>query len=188
MRFAPIVLTLATTSLLGCDSQSQRPSGPATAGSESLKPVWTVDVPAGVEWYRLLGDPASAIVLCDRVGTIESIDPADGEITPLEAALAAPRPALPLGSGRSPVTTRPSTSSQPVERTFYCYDSFSVAAIDVKNAEMLWRVGAWPDSNRRTQRDPETLDKLLAELLGPAEPADSEERTSDDKPNAAESD
>ena len=152
MRVAAIIHVLSIAALPGCGGDSDR-IGPASRSAESvigvaaLEPVWTLDAPAGIEWVLPLDQPPNRIVVCGRDGVLSIVQAETGHSARIEAFARPPRPAA---------------SSRPVERIFYCYDSFTVAAIDVEQAALRWHVGAWPDTARQANQDPESMTRLLA--------------------------
>jgi hypothetical protein len=99
------------------------------------------------------------LLVCDGDGAILLLDPETGkprwpEPINLTAGvmLATPRPV-----DRRATATRPAAASP-----IYCYDSFTISAIDAVAGRLLWRSGDWPSQSRRQHDDPEDFDRTLA--------------------------
>lgn len=166
MRVATIIHVLSLAALPGCGRDSDR-IGPASRSAESnpaaeaLNPVWTLDAPAGVEWVLPLDRPPNRIVVCGRDGVLSIVQAKTGRSARIEAFVRPPRPAA-TGMSDAAASSQPAASSRPADGIIYCYDSFTVAAIDVEQASLRWHVGVWPDSQRQANQDPESMTKLLA--------------------------
>lgn len=167
MTIVRIIVLCAACGQLACDAQpdpDRVPAPPPKQRTDRMQPIWRHDFQAGIEWVHLFQGSTTSVIACDQTGAIDIIERASGKRARLDASLDAPRPATDYHPVRA--AALPAASSQPAGRTadnlFYCFDSFTLAVLDIEQQVLKWRVGVWPTAERQVRVDPESLDRLLA--------------------------
>lgn len=167
MTFVRIIVLCAACGQFGCDEQPEpkRVRAPAPIGrNDIMQPIWRKEFPAGIEWVYLFHEAATSVIVCDQTGAMDIINLASAKRTKLDASLDAPRPAA---HNRSPRAVSSQPADQTADNLFYCFDSFTIAALDVEQTVLKWRVGVWPTADRQVRSDPESLNRLLAVHAAP---------------------